>query len=80
MQRYKCLQLHGSGRHKWFNLVSVEDAGLWLDMELGESAAVYFGGCFVLCKEVFAKILSLGYKMLLKPLKLERNIVTWEED
>lgn len=35
---------------------------------------IYLGGCSVLCKEVFAKILSMGYKMQLKPLKLEGNI------
>ena len=64
-------------RHDWSNLAAaaVRD-------EIGGVGSHLFWRLFCALQRslCFAKILSLGYKMLLKPLKHERNVVRWEED
>lgn len=70
-----------SGRYKWFSLVAVEDKGNVVRDEIGEVGNKIFWRMFCTLSRslCFAKFLSLGYKMPLKPLKPERNIVIWEE-
>lgn len=59
----------------WWNLVAVEDIGVVVrDKFEGVRSSIFWRMFYALQRSLcFAKFLALGYKMQLKPCKLERN-------
>lgn len=55
--RYKCLELHASGKYKGYNWIAVEDLGVVVRHEFGGVGSDIFGRVFCalqrsLCKDI----------------------------
>lgn len=75
MQKYKCLKLLGLGKYKWFDLAEV--IGIVVRDELGRVSSSISWRMF--CAFQVSLDFVLGFNRMLKSLKLERNMVRWEE-